>query len=127
LAFIHRDEVGNMASIREIAELAIANGFLSNTSIQHLKYLLKFDCEQEDMDALMRLHEAVVTGRVQDKSAIDGKPQSKKNPRGIVKMKLVCQTTFAAVIFGTIVFAVPKNAEQVILANDITATVDVRN
>lgn len=109
-----------MASIREIVNLSIANGFLSDTSIQHLKNLLKFDCEQEDIDALMRLHEAVVTGRVQGKSAIDGKPQSNKNPRGIVKMKLVCQTTFAAVIFATIVFAVPKNAEQAIFTNDIT-------
>lgn len=114
-----------MASIREIVRLAIVNGFLSNTSIQHLKNLLKFDCKQEDIDALMQLHEAVVTGRVQGKSAIDGKPQSKKNPKGIVKMKLVCQTTFAAVVFGTIVFAVPKNAEQVILTNDMTTSVDV--
>ena len=109
-----------MASIREIVNLSIANGFLSNTSIQHLKNLLKFDCEQEDIDALMRLHEAVVTGRVQEELAVDRKPQSKKNPRGIVKMKLVCQTTFATVIFATIVFAVPKNVEQAIFTNDIT-------
>ncbi len=113
-----------MASIREIAQSAIANGFLSDTCIKQLKNLLKFGYDQEDIDALMRLHEAVVTGRVQEKSAMGQKPLSKKNPRGIVKMKLVCQTTFAAVIFGTIVFAVPKNVEQVILTNDMTTSVD---
>jgi hypothetical protein len=109
-----------MASIREIADLAIAIGFLSNKSIQDIKNLLKCNYEQEDIDALIRLHEAVVNGRVQEKSAMEAKPQLKKNPRGIVKMKLVCQTTFAAVIFATIVFAVPKHAEQIILNNEIT-------
>ncbi len=112
-----------MVSIREIVDLAIATGFLSNTGIEQIKKRLKLDYQQADIDALMRLHQAVVNGRIQKKSPSD-ETQSKKNSRGIVKMKLVCQTTFAAVIYGTIVFAVPQSPKQAIFGNEIT-TMDV--
>jgi hypothetical protein len=111
-----------MYSISEIVNQAITIGYLSNKAIQELRDMLKFGYYEEDIDALMQLHHAVVTGLVQQKTE-HKKPSIKKNHRGIVKMKLVCQTTFAAVIVGTIVFAMPKTPQSV-LSNEIT-TVDI--
>ncbi|MBF2064467.1 MAG: hypothetical protein IGS39_08605 [Calothrix sp. C42_A2020_038] len=111
-----------MDSIPEIVNQAITTGNLSNNAIQKLRDLLKLRYYEEDIDALMLLHHAVVTGRVQHKNE-QNQRNMKKNYRGIVKMKLVCQTTFAAVIVGTIVFAMPKS-EQSVFSNEVT-TVDI--
>lgn len=111
-----------MRSIIKIVKQAIATGCISRVEIQQLQNLLKYSHYQEDVDALMELHQAVVTGNVRQVNEYK-KPAMKKYNRGIVKMKLVCQTTFAAVIVGTIVFAVPKS-EQSFLNNDVK-TMDV--
>jgi hypothetical protein len=107
-----------MASIRKIVRSAIASGYISNAKIQLLRDLLKFDYEPEDIEALMILHQAVVTGRVRQLANESPKSNFKPTRRGIVKMKLVCQTTFAAVIVGTIVFAMPKTSQQAIFSGD---------
>ncbi|NJL60970.1 MAG: hypothetical protein HC903_02935 [Methylacidiphilales bacterium] len=115
-----------MASIREIVRSAIASGYISNAGIQLLRDLLKFDYEPEDIEALMRLNQAVVTGRVRQVANESHKSSFKPTRRGIVKMKLVCQTTFAAVIVGTIVFAIPKNSQQAVFNNDVnTMEIDI--
>jgi hypothetical protein len=115
-----------MASIREIVRSAIAYGYISNAGIKQLRDLLKFDYEPEDIEALMRLHQAVVTGRVRQLANESPKSSFKPTRRGIVKMKLICQTTFAAVIVGTIVFAMPKTSQQAILNGDFnTVEMDI--
>jgi hypothetical protein len=115
-----------MASIREIVRSAIAYGYISNAGIQQLRDLLKFDYEPEDIEALMRLHQAVVTGRVRQLANESPKSNFKPTRRGIVKMKLICQTTFAAVIVGTIVFAMPKTSQQALLNGDFnTVEMDI--
>jgi hypothetical protein len=115
-----------MASIREIVRSAIAYGYISNAGIRLLQDLLKLDPEPEDIEALMKLHQAVVTGRVRQLGNKSNKPSFKPTRRGIVKMKLVCQTTFVAVIVGTIVFAMPKNSQQAILnGNFNTMEIDI--
>ncbi len=111
-----------MRSILKIVKQAIATGYISSVEVLQLQNLLKYSHYQEDVDALMELHQAVVTERVRQINE-DKKPVMKKHHRGIVKMKLVCQTTFAAVIVGTIVFAVPKS-DQSVLNNDVT-TMDI--
>jgi rRNA pseudouridine-1189 N-methylase Emg1 (Nep1/Mra1 family) len=111
-----------MHSILKIAKQAIANGCINSTEIQQLQNLLKHSNSQEDVNALMELHQAVVTGHVKQTSD-QRKAAMKKHNRGIVKMKLVCQTTFAAVIVGTIVFALPKS-EQSTLDNSVR-TMDI--
>lgn len=115
-------QVINMRSIFKIVKQAIDTGCISNMEIQQLQNLLKYSHYEEDMDALMELHQAVVTGSVRQVNE-HKKPAMKKHHRGIVKMKLVCQTTFAAVIVGTIVFAMPKS-EQSVLNNEVR-TMDV--
>jgi hypothetical protein len=108
-----------MASIREIVRSAIAYGYISNAGIRLLQDLLKLDPEPEDIEALMKLHQAVVTGRVRQLGNESNQPSFKPTRRGIVKMKLVCQTTFVAVIVGTIVFAMPKNSQQTLFSNEL--------
>lgn len=113
-----------MASIHEIVSNVIATGTLSDVTIQQLRNLLKLEYKQEDIDALLQLHQAVVAGKVKHESLPENKPNLNKSRRGIVKMKLVCQTTFAAVIIGTVVLAMPKSPEQAVLNTDIN-TMDI--
>ncbi|BAZ38169.1 hypothetical protein NIES4101_41050 [Calothrix sp. NIES-4101] len=108
-----------MASIRQIVRSAIAVGYISNAGIQQLHNLLKLDYEPEDIEALMSLHQAVVTGRVRQLANQSSQPSFKPTRRGIVKMKLICQTTFAAVIVGTVVFAMPKNSQPTMFIGEL--------
>jgi hypothetical protein len=115
--------VKSMALIREIVQQAIKTGYLSDTAVEQLHQLLKTEYEEEDVDALMRLHQATVTGRVQQKLRDEKKLTPATTKRNIVKMKLVYQTTVGVLVLATIVFATPKNLEKkVISANDNITT-----
>ncbi|KAF3884046.1 MULTISPECIES: hypothetical protein [Nostocales] len=98
-----------MPLISELVRKAITSGYLSIATVNRLQKLLETGYESEDVDALMRLHQAVVTGRVTDKPTIVNSSQTLKNHRGIVKMKLIYQQTSVAVSLGTIVFALSNN------------------
>ncbi len=98
-----------MALISEIVRKAITTGYLSIATVEWLQKLLETGYEPEDVAALMRLHQAVVTGRVKDKPKALNSSQIQKSNRGIVKMKLIYQQTSVAVSLGTIVFALSNN------------------
>jgi hypothetical protein len=113
-----------MALIREIVQQAIKTGYLSDTAVEQLRQLLKTEYQEEDVDALMRLHQATVTGRVQQKPRDEKSLTSPQSKRNIVKMKLVYQTTVGVLVLATIVFATPKKLEKsVITANSITSLI----
>jgi hypothetical protein len=108
-----------MASIREIVQEAITTGYLSLAAVKQLHQMLEKEYEDEDLDALMSLHQAAADGKVrQELNEAKSLPSVKKKPgkRGIVKMKLVCETAFASAIVATIVFALPKNSDISLIA-----------
>lgn len=57
-----------MVFIREIAEATIATGSLSLANEQKLRLMLKQKYEQEDLEAFMRLQQAVIMGQVKQQS-----------------------------------------------------------
>ena len=103
-----------MASIRDIVQEAITTGYLSLAAVKQLHQMLEKEYEDEDLDALMTLHQAAVDGKVRqelNENKSVPSPKNKQRKHGIVKMKLVCETAFASAIVATIVFAMPKNSD----------------
>ena len=115
-----------MALIREIVQQAIKTGYLTDAAVEQLHQLLKTEYKEEDVDALMRLHQATVTGQVQQKPRDEKSLIPAKSKRNIVKMKLVYQTTVGVVVLATIVFATPKNLEKTVISanSDITTSLN---
>ncbi len=105
-----------MLLIRDIVQQALSTGSLSIPADEQLQQLLQTEFEEKDIDALMLLQEAVQEGRVKKESSKEKSPhRSSKNKRGIVKMKLLCPSAIGVLVLGTIVFALPKNADNSVL------------
>jgi mannose/fructose/N-acetylgalactosamine-specific phosphotransferase system component IIB len=105
-----------MVLIRDIVKSALRTGYLSLDSQEHLDKLLQGEFEEQDIDALMMLDEAVNSGRVRKESAKAKSPVKTKAKKGVVKMKLVCESAFASVIVATIVFAVPNKPQTALMS-----------
>jgi hypothetical protein len=102
-----------MVLIRDIVQQALTTGSLSISADEQLQQLLQTEFEEKDIDALMLLQEAVQSGRVRKEYRNQKSDRPAKNKRGIVKMKLLCPSAVGVLVLGTIVFALPKNAESV--------------
>jgi hypothetical protein len=111
-----------MALIREIVQQALTTGYLSLAAEDKLHQLVQVEFEEEDIDALMRLEQAAIAGTIKKESQPLKPSSPRKREKGIVKMKLVCQTAFASAIVATIVFALPKNPDQGILSPNVNST-----
>jgi hypothetical protein len=102
-----------MVLIRDIVQQALFTGSLSIPADEHLQQLLQTEFEEKDIDALMLLQEAVQSGRVRKEYRNRHSDRPTKNKRGIIKMKLLCPSAVGILVLGTIVFALPKDAELV--------------
>ncbi|NEU71325.1 hypothetical protein PI95_001675 [Hassallia byssoidea VB512170] len=104
-----------MVLIRDIVQQALNTGSLSIPADEQLQQLLQTEFEEKDIDALMLLQEAVQSGRVRKeyRNPYSDRPTKNKNKRGIIKMKLLCPSAVGVLVLGTIVFALPKDAESV--------------
>lgn len=101
-----------MVLIRDIVQQALSTGSLSIPADEQLQQLLQTEFEEKDIDALMLLQEAVQSGRVRKEYRNQKSDRPAKNKRGIIKMKLLCPSAVGILVLGTIVFALPKDAES---------------
>jgi hypothetical protein len=111
-----------MASIYEIVKEVLTNGYLSKEKFTQIEILLRGDYSKEDLQALIKLEQAIIDGRIKSEPSQAKQWQQVKTRPGIVKMKLVCQTAMAAAIVATVVFRSPQTNSSNIISPDTGST-----